>query len=74
MLGKRVAREVAENADPQDSRDMAKARLLEIQSQEVPRRPTATVTKSGDSPYNEMSCGSLQLRGLCRRTVSSSKR
>ena len=57
MLGKRVARQVAENADLQDPRDMAKAILPEIQSLEVPSRPAATATKSGDSLCGEISSG-----------------
>ena len=61
MLGKRVTREVAENVDLQDPRDTAKARLLEIQSQQVLRRPAATATKSGDSPCRGFSRGPLQL-------------
>ena len=58
MLGKRVAREVAENVDLQGPRDKAKARLPEVQSQEVPIWPTATATKSGDSSYGEITIGS----------------
>jgi hypothetical protein len=71
LLGKRMSRRAVHNDVPQDPRDMAKARLPEIQSQEVLRRPTATAAKSGVSLCKGQSFGPLQLRRLSQRAMRS---
>ncbi|WP_168928905.1 hypothetical protein [Paenibacillus dokdonensis] len=52
-----MLRKTAYNNDLQGPRDMAKAILPEIQSQEVPSRPAATAFKSGDRLYSGISSG-----------------